>query len=328
MKICIFGAGAIGGMIGSLLKKNGNEVVLIARGEHYNRIKNDGLVFISKEYDLEICQKFDVFDSSDNLGKFDLVINGLKAHSSNINAHKVSLLLKENSILLPTLNGVPWWFFYKFEGKYNNYKISSVDPENIQWNIFNPSKVLGCVVYPAATIIKPGQIEHIEGKRLILGEPDNIRSERVQKVSKLLFEAGLKAPISKNIRSDIWLKLIGNSSFNPLSIITQSTLKEMCENSETKTIVKKMMSEANDIARKLDIPLKLDIDKRIEGARLVGNHLTSTLQDYRNKKPLELDPLLKSLIELGRLTETSTPTLETIYNLARYFALKNSCNPN
>ncbi len=328
MKICIFGAGAIGGMIGSLLKKNGNEVVLIARGEHYNKIKNEGLVFVSKEYDLEICQKFDVFDSTNNLGKFDLVINGLKAHSSNINAPAVSLLLGDDSILLPTLNGVPWWFFYKFKGKYNDYKISSVDPNNIQWKLFNPAKVLGCVVYPAATISKPGQIEHIEGKRLILGEPDNIRSERVQKISKLFFEAGLKAPISKNIRSDIWLKLIGNSSFNPLSIITQSTLKQMCENLETKTIVKKMMSEANDIARKLDIPVKLDIDKRIEGARLVGNHLTSTLQDYLNKKPLELDPLLKSLIELGKLAETSTPTLETIYNLARYFAIKNSCNPN
>ncbi len=325
MRICIFGAGAIGGMIGSLLKKNGTEVVLIARGEHYNKIKKNGLVFRSKDFDLDICQKFDVYENITGLGKFDLVINGLKAHSANNTAEQVSNLLHSESVLLPTLNGIPWWFFYKFGGKYDNYQVESVDPSALQWKFFKPSRVIGCVVYPAAIITKPGFIEHLEGKRLILGEPDNIKSERIETLSKLFFSAGIKAPISRNIRSDIWLKLIGNSSFNPLSIITKSTLKEMCERQETKNIIFQMMTEANEISKNLNIPVKLNIEKRIEGARLVGEHRTSTLQDYENKKPLELNALIKSLLELGTLTNTKTPTIKTIYDLAKFFAINNQC---
>ena len=166
MKVCIFGAGAIGGMIGSLLKNSGKEVTLIARGPHFEEIKKNGLVFKSKDYDLDICQKFDIYNNTEKLGKFDLVINGLKAHSSNKTVSDVSRILDKNSILLPTLNGVPWWFFYKFGGAYNNYKLKSVDPENLQWNTLDPSRVIGCVVYPAAIIKKPGYIEHLEGKRL------------------------------------------------------------------------------------------------------------------------------------------------------------------
>ena len=216
MKICIFGAGAIGGMMGSLLKKNGNEVVLIARNEHYNSIRNNGLRFISEEYDLDICQKFDVYDTVKNLGTFDLVINGLKAHSSNQVANQVGKLLGKDSVMVPTLNGVPWWFFYKIGGKFDNYQISSVDIENKQWNYIKPEKVIGCVVYPAAEVSSPGVIKHIEGKRFILGEPNNQKSERIDRISKLFYSSDIKAPVSKDIRSDIWLKLIGNSSFNPL----------------------------------------------------------------------------------------------------------------
>ena len=326
MKICIFGAGAIGGMIGSLLKKNGIDVVLVARGEHYKNIKENGLVFKSEEYNLDICQKFDVFSDTSNLGKFDLVINGLKAHSSNKTAITVSELMHENSILLPTLNGIPWWFFYKFSGIYDNYKLDTVDPDNLQWKYLKPSRVVGCVVYPAAIIKKPGIIEHLEGKRFILGEPSDIKTERIQALSKIFTSSGIKAPISKNIRSDIWLKLIGNSSFNPLSIITKCTLKEMCEREETKEIVVNMMREANNISKKLNIPIKLDIEKRIEGARKVGDHKTSTLQDYENNKPLELNALIKSLLEIGEITDTSVPTIKTIHNLAKFFALNNSCD--
>ena len=325
MKICIFGAGAIGGMIGSLLKKNGIEVSLIARGNHYTEIKKNGLVFKSKEYDLDICQRFDVYQDITNIGKFDLVINGLKAHSANQTAKHVSQLLHKNSVILPTLNGIPWWFFYKFEGKYNNYKLQSVDPNELQWKYFNPSRVIGSVVYPAAVIKKPGIIEHIEGKRLILGEPNNYKSDRVENLSKLFFSSGIKAPVSKNIRSDIWLKLIGNSSFNPLSIITKTTLKDICENEETRNIVFNMMTEANNIATNLNIPIKLDIEKRIEGAKQVGDHKPSTLQDFEAKKPLELNALIKSLVELGNLTNTKIPTINTIFQLSKYFAVKNNC---
>ena len=239
MKICIFGAGAIGGMIGSLLKNVGVDVVLIARGEHFETIKKKGLIFLSHEYNLELCQKFEIYDNIENIGSFDLIINGLKAHSSSENAKKISSIMKSNTVFLPTLNGLPWWFFYKIGGKYDNFQLKSVDPNNYQWNFINPARVIGSVVYPAAEIKEPGVIKHIEGRRFILGEPDNSKSERIIEISKLFMKAGMKAPISKNIRNDIWLKLIGNSSFNPLSIITKSTLKQLCENENTKLIVKK-----------------------------------------------------------------------------------------
>ncbi|MBF97105.1 MAG: 2-dehydropantoate 2-reductase [Pelagibacterales bacterium] len=325
MRICIYGAGAIGGMLGFLLKRIGVDVTLIARREHYASIKKNGLTFISTEYNIEESLRFDIFDNLENLGKFDLVINSLKAHSANQTASIVSTILHENSIMLPTLNGVPWWFFHKFGGKFDNYKLKSVDPNQSLWKNVTPSKVLGCVVYPAAIIERPGVIKHIEGKRFIIGEPDNAKSERVSTVSDLLIKAGLKAPISRDIRSDIWLKLIGNSSFNPLSVITQNTLKEICENEDTKIIIENMMNEAISIGEKLNIKMKLTIEKRIEGARNVGNHKTSTLQDYKNKRPLELNALIKSLIELGELTEVKTPTLNTIYRLAKFFSEKKGC---
>ena len=227
--------------------------------------------------------------------------------------------------MLPTLNGIPWWFFYKYGGKFDNYQLNSVDPDKNLWNNVNPEKVLGCVVYPAAVIDKPGVIRHIEGKRFIIGEPDNSKSDRVIAVSNLLIKAGIKAPVSKDIRSDIWLKLIGNSSFNPLSVITQNTLKEICENKDTKIIIENMMNEAILIGKELNIPMKLSIEKRIEGARNVGNHKTSTLQDYENKRPLELNALIKSLIELGEITKVSTPTLITVYRLAKALADQRGC---
>ena len=183
--------------------------------KHYREIKKNGLTFISKEYNIEDTKNFKIFDSLEKLEKFDLVINSLKAHSANQTAELVSNLLHNNSVVLPTLNGVPWWFFYKFKGTLANYQLDSVDPGKKQWKYITPNKVLGCVVYPAAIIEKPGIIKHIEGKRFILGEPDGTKSERAFAISEMFNKSGLKAPVSKDIRGDIWLKLIGNSSFNP-----------------------------------------------------------------------------------------------------------------
>ena len=258
------------------------------------------------------------------MGKFDLIINGLKAHSSNGNAKLMSSIMHDHTIFLPTLNGVPWWFFYKIGGKFNNYRMSSVDPNNNQWNFISPTRVIGSVVYPAAEIKSPGIIEHIEGKRLILGEPDNSRSTRVIKISKLFMEAGIKAPVSKSIRNDIWLKLIGNSSLNPLSVITRGTLKQLCENENTKMVIQRMMNETINIGKKLNIETKLNIDQRIQGAKNVGDHKTSTLQDFEKKKPLEIDALIKALIEIGQLVQAETHTLEIIYMLTKYLEEKNN----
>ncbi len=326
MRVCIYGAGAIGGMVGFLLKRHGLEITLIARRNHYQAIKKNGLRFISKEYNIDATEKFKIFDTVDNLGQFDLVINSLKAHSGNETAKIMSTMLHKKSIVIPTLNGIPWWFFYKFGGKLDNYQLESVDPGQNQLNSINPDKVLGCVVYPAAIIEEPGTIKHIEGKRFILGEPDNSMSERVIRISELFSAAGLKAPVSRDIRSDIWLKLIGNSSFNPLSVITQTTLREICENTDTRSIIENMMNEAILVGNELNIKAKLTIEKRIEGAKKVGDHKTSTLQDFLNKRPLELSALIKSLIELGKITNINTPTINTVYRIAKVLAEKNGCS--
>jgi len=320
VRVCIFGAGAIGGMLGFLLNRQGYDVTLVARRDHYKAIKENGLTFISNEYNIEETRKFKIFENLESLESFDLVINSLKAHSANQTAELVAKILHKNTIVIPTLNGIPWWFFYKFEGEFNNYQLNSVDPEKKQWEHITPNKVLGCVVYPAAIISQPGVIKHIEGKRFILGEPDGSKSERVNTISDMFIKSGLKAPVSKNIRSDIWLKLIGNSSFNPLSVITQNTLKEMCENEDTRDIIKHMMNEAILIGKKLNINIKLTIEKRIEGAKNVGEHKTSTLQDFENKRPLELNALIYALIELGKLTNIQTPTLNSIYRLAKFLS--------
>ena len=213
-------------------------------------------------------------------------------------------------------------FFINLKENLANYQLQSVDPGQKQWKHITPEKVLGCVVYPAAIIDKPGVIKHIEGKRFILGEPDNSKSERANAISDILIKSGLKAPVSKDIRSDIWLKLIGNSSFNPLSVITQNTLKEMCENEDTRNIIEDMMSEVIFIGEKLNIKMKLTIEKRIEGAKNVGAHKTSTLQDYENKRPLELNALIYSLIELGKLTDIKHLLLNTIYRISKSFCGK------
>ena len=176
-----------------LLNRQGYDVTLIARREHYKAIKKNGLTFLSNEYNIEETRKFKVFDSLESLGNFDLVINSLKAHSSNQTAELVAKILHENTIVIPTLNGIPWWFFYKFEGEFNNYQLNSVDPEKKQWKHITPNKVLGCVVYPAAIIDKPGVIKHIEGKRFILGEPDGTKSERANAISDMFIKSGLKS---------------------------------------------------------------------------------------------------------------------------------------
>ena len=327
MNICIFGAGAIGGMIASLFKRAGMDITIVARGAHFEAINKKGLIFQSKEYDLDICQSFKVVPDINDLEKFDIVISGLKAHSSNQTAKSISEILHKKSMLVTTVNGIPWWFFYKFSGQLNNYQIKSVDPQSLQWEYIRPERVIGSVVYPAALVAKPGLIKHLEGKRIILGEPDNSKSERIQELSKIFFAAGIKSPASKSIREDIWLKLIGNSSLNPISVILNSTLKEMCEQEDTISIIANMMKEIEEIGNKLDLKLKLDIEKRIDGAKKVGDHKTSTLQDYLMKKPIELDALTGSIIEIAEILGCEVPVTDTIYKITKYLAIRNKCFP-
>ena len=221
-------------------------------------------------------------------------------------------MFKENTAVITAYNGIPWWYFFNIEGPFKNYRIKCIDPNNIQWNTITPERIIGCVVYPATEIIEPGVIKHIEGNRFSLGEPEGMQTERILTISKALVKAGIKAPIRSNLREEIWIKLIGNLAFNPLSVITGKTLDILASENEYRTIAYDAMKEASLIINQLGIKLKISIDQRIEGAAKVGAHKTSMLQDYEKGNELELDSLVVSIKEIGNLLGIKTPTIDKI----------------
>jgi 2-dehydropantoate 2-reductase len=224
-------------------------------------------------------------------------------------------LIGKHTTILSCVNGVPWWYFYKFGGDLEGTQLESVDPASAQWNGFGPEKVLGCVVYPAAEVVEPGVIKHIEGNRFSLGEPDGQKSDRIVNLSRIFTEAGLKAPVRPRIRDEIWVKLWGNLSFNPISALTHATLDILCTDPGTRTVARNMMLEAQEIAEKLGVKFPIDVDRRIEGGAAVGAHRTSMWQDLDMGRPMEIDALVGSVKELGRITNTPTPTIDTVLGL-------------
>jgi len=310
MRICIVGAGAIGGYLGAKLIDAGLDVSLVARGLHLEAIKKNGLTIIEKDKKI-ICHP-KCSDSFDQLGKMDFIFITLKAYSITGMAKAITKMFDENTSVITAYNGMPWWYFYNIDGQLNNYRIKCIDPDNIQWNIITPERIIGCVVYPATEIIRPGVIKHIEGNRFSLGELNGIKTERISKISKTLIRAELKAPIRNNIRQEIWTKLIGNLAFNPLSVITSETLDVLVAKEENKKIAHEAMREASLIMDKLKIPLNININQRIEGAAKVGAHKTSMLQDYERGKELELDALVVAVNEIGNLLGIKTPTINKI----------------
>jgi len=278
MKICIIGAGATGGYLGTKLIKAGFDVYLIARGNHLEAMKKNGLSIIENNKKI-ICNP-KCSDSIEEFGKMDYIFITLKAYSIPVIVKQITKIFHENTSVITAYNGIPWWYFFNTPGKFNNYRIRCIDPENDQWNFIKPERIIGCVVYPATEILYPGVIKHIEGTRFSLGEPSGEHSQRILKISKALSAAKLKAPIRSNIRQEIWTKLIGNLAFNPLSVITGSTLDVLISKEENKKIAYNAMNEASLIMDKLGVPLNIKIEQRIEGAAKVGAHKTSMLQDY------------------------------------------------
>ena len=315
MKVCIYGAGAIGGYIGVLMKLAGADVSLIARGAHLEAIRNNGLkLHINGE---EKLAKMTATSDPRELGPQDYVISALKAHQAWEVAEQMKPLLGPNTAVVTAQNGLPWWYFYGFDGQYANRRVESVDPGGRQWNVIGPERVIGCTVYPAAEIEAPGVIKHVSGDKFGLGEPTREISERVQKLSKLFEDSGLKAPILPEIRNDIWLKLWGNLCFNPISALTHATLDVVATDPETRLLARHMMEEAERIARRIGVHFRVDIEKRINGAARVGAHRTSMLQDVDKNRPIELDALLTSVQELGRLTEVETPHIDAVLALTK-----------
>tara|TARA_B100000953_G_scaffold270625_1_gene241018 strand:+ start:648 stop:1610 length:963 start_codon:yes stop_codon:yes gene_type:complete len=310
MKICIVGAGAIGGYLGVKLIKAGFDVSLVARGAHLEAMSKNGLTLIEDEKEISCFPK--CTDSMEKLSKMDFIFITLKAYSIPGMVKEIVKMFKKNTSVITAYNGMPWWYFFNYGGRLNNYQIQCLDKDSVQWNLITPERIIGCVVYPATEIIEPGIIKHMEGNRFSLGEPDGTKSDRVLTMSKTLVSAGLKAPIRNNIRQDIWTKLIGNLAFNPLSVITGETLDVLVSKEENKTIAFSAMKEASLIMDKLEIPLNISIEQRIEGAGKVGKHKTSMLQDFEQGKQLEIDALIVAVKEIGTLLDIKTPTIDKI----------------
>jgi 2-dehydropantoate 2-reductase len=315
MKVCIFGAGAIGGYMGVKLAKAGADVSLVARGPHLAAMQEKGLTLIEEGETTTV--PVTASDDPAALGVQDYVIVTLKAHSVPPVVSKMAPLIGPNTTIVSGVNGVPWWYFHKLEGTHEGTQLQSVDPGNVQWDGFGPDRVLGCVVYPAAEVIEPGVIKHIEGNRFSLGEPDGSKSERALALSKILSNAGLKAPVRPKLRDEIWVKLWGNLSFNPISALTHATLDVLCTDEGTRAVARNMMVEAQEIAERLGVKFPIDVDRRIAGGAAVGAHRTSMLQDLDQKRPMEIDALVASVQELGRVTDVATPTIDIVLGLIR-----------
>jgi 2-dehydropantoate 2-reductase len=315
MKVCVYGAGAIGTYLGAALVDAGCDVNLIARGPHLAAMREKGLTLEVGGETRNVA--IPCTDDPHSLGPQDYVIVTLKAHSVAPVVTDIASLLGPETPVVTAQNGILWWYFHALPGPWENHHLETADPGGAIWNGLGPERAIGCVVYPSCEIIEPGFVRHLSGNRFMLGEPDGTKSERVRVLADAMSAGGLKAPVRAKIRDDIWFKLLGNASFNPVSLLTEATLEEMGRHSGVREVIRNIMSEAMAVAGKLDVRFPMDLDKRIDGATAVGAHKTSMLQDYERGRPLELDALVASVTEIGRLVEVPTPTLDAVLALAR-----------
>ncbi len=312
-KICIVGAGAVGGYLAVRMAGAGNQVSVIARGAHLAAIRSRGLTLIGAEAERETVTNLTATDTLGDLGPQDLVIITVKAHQLEPIVGEIPHLFHADTIVVPMQNGIPYWYFQRHGGQCDGYTVSTVDPDGLIARTLDPQRVIGCVVYPATSVVQPGVIKHIEGNRFPIGELDGIETERAAWLSGVFTDAGLKSPILDNIRSEIWLKLWGNLSFNPISALTHATLAGICQFPLGRELAATMMTEAQTVATRLGITFRVPLEKRIAGAEKVGHHKTSMLQDVEAGRAIEIDALLGSVIELGKVTCTPTPTLDAVY---------------
>lgn len=323
MKICIYGAGAIGGFLGARLALAGVDVSLVARGPHLTAIRAHGLKLISDGNE-SVC-RVTATDNPQELGIQDHVVIGLKAHSVPAVVDQIDSLCGAHTSIVPAVNGVPWWYFHGLDGAHQGHRLQSVDPDGNQWDVLGPGRVIGCVVYPSCEVPRPGVIEHLEGERFTLGEPSGEKSARVTELSQVLRDAGLKAPVKTRIRDEIWVKLWGNVAFNPISALTGATLETICANQELRALARSMMLEAQAIGEALGANFGIPIDKRIDGAAAVGAHKTSMLQDLERGRPMEIDALITAVQELGQLVDIATPNIDLVLALVQARAREAGC---
>ena len=325
MRIAIFGAGAMGGFLGVRLHQAGAEVTFIARGAHLAAMRDRGVTL--REGGESVTVRPRCTDNPAEAGPQDYVFVTLKAHSLPAAAPRIVPLLGTDTALVTGINGVPYWYFHGLDGPYRDRTVESVDPGGVLFQTLHPARVIGSVLYPAAEVVEPGVIEHSYGDRVSLGEPDGSRSARIEALSRLMIQAGLKSPVRPRIRDEIWVKLWGNLAFNPLSALTGSTLERLAGRSDLRAVARAMMVEAQVVAEALGVRFPIDVDKRIQGAQEVGAHKTSMLQDLERGRPLEIDALLGAVVELGQLVGKPMPTCEGVLALVRERARLAGCYP-
>ena len=311
MKICVVGAGAIGGLLAVRLAAQGETVTVIARGPHLEAIRARGMKLLSAG--TETVTQLKATDNIREVGRQDLVILALKAHQLGVVAPDIKSLCDAQTVVITAQNGIPWWYFFKYQGPHAGTVLQSVDPGGTIEANLDVGQVLGSIIYPAADIVFPGVIRHVEGDRISLGELDGQDTDRLRFVTQLLRAAGFKVRVSKDLRSEIWVKLWGNCTFNPISALTHATLVDICQFPATRSLAENAMREAQSIGEKLGVRFGVSLERRLAGAEAVGAHKTSMLQDVETGRPLELEALVGSVLELGALTGVQTPSLSAIH---------------
>jgi 2-dehydropantoate 2-reductase len=306
--------------VGIKLALAGEDVTFIARGANLEALNSRGIRLVNADGSEQTVAKVRATDDYAAAGEQDLVILAMKAHQVEAVAPQVPKLFGPRTAVIPMQNGIPYWYFHGHRGPLAGTRVRSVDPNGVIGEHIPCERVIGCVVYPAAELVSPGVIKHVEGNRFPIGEPDGTTSERVTRVSESFVGAGLQAPVLADIRAEIWLKLWGNLTFNPISALSRATLAAICQYPPSRAVAAAMMSEAQEVAGKLGVTFRVSLEKRISGAERVGHHKTSMLQDVEAARTLEIDALLGSVVELARLTETPTPHIDTVFALTKLLA--------
>jgi 2-dehydropantoate 2-reductase len=324
MKFAVVGAGAVGGFLGGRLAKAGEDVTLIARGAHLEAMRQRGLTVI--EYGGEYVVQAVLTDDINAVANADVIFVTVKAHSMPAVAKSLGTALAPGAVVVSTQNGIPWWYFQRLGGEFDGIHLESVDPGGLIGETINPKWVVGCIPYPAVELIRPGIVRLVEGDRFSLGELDGRETERCSAISQVLIRAGLKAPVQQDIRAELWLKLLGNAVFNPISALTRATLGDIAESPLTAQVVRSAMEEVRSVAQALGVEIPVSIDRRIRGAARVGAHKTSMLQDLEAGRPLEIDAVTGAVVELGDRLGLALPYLRTLRSCVALLDRQHSLN--
>lgn len=324
MKFLIAGAGAIGAYMGARLAKAGFDVTLFARGPHLRAMQEHGVRVRSVEGDFQTQPR--IVGSLDEAGQADVVFLGVKAHSLPQLAPHLRPVLGPDTTVVSTQNGIPWWYFQGFGGQWDGLRLERIDPGGVISAAIEARRIVGSIVYFSTEISEPGVVQHIEGNRISLGEPDGSRSERCRRIAEALVTSGLRCPITTHIRQEIWVKILGNASLNPVSALTRATLAEMLRDPGVAEVIRKIMQEVEAVSKKLGMELSVSVEQRMAGAAKVGEHKTSMLQDLEAGRPMELEALVGSLVELGDRVGVAMDHTRTVYSCARLLAQAASTN--